>query len=113
MLVAVYGTLKRGNHNNFILDDAYYLGNDILYDVTLYDLGPFPAARLKESDGSLVEVYDCDNNHIRNMDFLEGYDESDPVNSFYIRTKISTKYGETYIYIFNRIIYDSPIVTNW
>lgn len=113
MLVAVYGTLKQGNHNNYIIGDAKYLGDDILYNVTLYDLGPFPAAKLKESNGSYVEIYDCNDVHIQNMDFLEGYDETDPVNSFYVRTTITTKYGETYIYIFNRIIYDEPVVLNW
>lgn len=55
-LVAVYGTLKRGLRNHHWLDDADFLGSDRLADVTLYDLGPFPGAKLEPSRGVEIDT---------------------------------------------------------
>ncbi len=56
-LVAVYGTLKHGLRNHHWLEGAEFLGSDRLHRITLYDLGPFPGAKLVPSSGVEVEVF--------------------------------------------------------
>ncbi len=49
--VAVYGTLKHGHRNHHWLNGADMLGQDRLTGITLYDLGPYPGAKLTPSTG--------------------------------------------------------------
>jgi len=71
-LVFVYGTLKRGHGNHHWLLEAPFLGEAVLPDVVLHDLGPFPMAVPGEG---LVrgEVYGVDAAGLARLDRLEGY----------------------------------------
>jgi gamma-glutamylcyclotransferase (GGCT)/AIG2-like uncharacterized protein YtfP len=71
-LVFVYGTLKRGHGNHHWLLDAPFLGEAVLPDVVLHDLGPFPMA--VPGEGIVRgEVYRVDAAGLARLDRLEGY----------------------------------------
>tara|TARA_R110001592_G_C13167848_1_gene749528 strand:+ start:2805 stop:3188 length:384 start_codon:yes stop_codon:yes gene_type:complete len=99
-LVAVYGTLKRGMSNHDLLQASFFLGEDTLTSVTLYDLGLFPAAKFKVSDGITVELFKIDDATLTCLDRLEGYRPHDPEQSFYHRHLIKTRHGNAWVYIY-------------
>ena len=71
-LVFVYGTLKRGHGNHHWLAGAPFLGEAVLPDVVLHDLGPFPMA--VPGEGQVRgEVYAVDAAGLARLDRLEGY----------------------------------------
>jgi gamma-glutamylcyclotransferase (GGCT)/AIG2-like uncharacterized protein YtfP len=70
-LVAVYGTLKRGLRNHHWLEGADFVGSDRLHRVTLFDLGPFPGAKLEPSRGVEVEVFEVNARLLAGLDRLE------------------------------------------
>ena len=71
--VAVYGTLKQNQSNHWLLADQKRCGEFQCDLITLYDLGPFPAAKLSNSDGARVEVYEVDDETFARLDELEGF----------------------------------------
>lgn len=113
--VAVYGTLKRGMSNHWMLERAFYLGCDYLDVITLYDLGPYPAARLEHSDGIYVEVFEVSNIMITEMDLLEGCDPRAPEQGMYSRVACETEYGQAWVYIYNKVVarYPRRSVGSW
>ena len=71
-LVFVYGTLKRGHGNHHWLIDAPFLGESVLPDVVLHDMGPFQMA--VPGEGSVRgEVYAVDAAGLARLYGLEGY----------------------------------------
>ncbi|MDL0430447.1 gamma-glutamylcyclotransferase family protein [Marinobacter sp. TBZ242] len=101
-LVAVYGTLKSGYSNHQLLDKACYIGSDRLTGVTLYNLGPYPGALPKPSDGVWVEVYAVDDQLLAMLDRLEDYDPRAEKTSLYLRKKVQTRHGQAWVYLYNR-----------
>ena len=95
--VAVYGSLKRGFGNHYLLSNrGLFLGawlTDASY--TMYDLGAFPAV-LHGGDTSIVcEVYQIDEPTLEHLDRLEGHPE------FYKRELVPTEiWGEVWLYVF-------------
>jgi len=100
--VAVYGTLKRGYSNHHLLDKACYIGSDTLTSLTLYDLGPYPGALPKPSDGVEVEVYAVNSLLLATLDELEGYDPEATKTSLYLRKRMQTCHGQAWVYLYNR-----------
>jgi gamma-glutamylcyclotransferase (GGCT)/AIG2-like uncharacterized protein YtfP len=103
-IVAVYGTLKRGFSNSHLLDHAEFLGLDILNVITLYDLGPYPAAREEPSQGIAVEVFAVTAEQLELLDELEGYFAEAPEAGLYDRKQFPTRYGAAWVYIYNHQI---------
>lgn len=101
-IVAVYGTLKRGYSNHHLLDKACYIGPDTLTRLTLYDLGPYPGALAKPSDGVEVEVYEVNDPLLVMLDELEGYEPQAEKTSLYLRKKIQTTHGLAWVYLYNK-----------
>ena len=101
-LVAVYGTLKRGYPNSRVLKAATFLGEDSLTGLTLYDLGPYPGALAKPSDGVRVEVYAVNDHLLKELDVLEAYCPTAPKESLYLRKRMATQHGSAWVYIYNR-----------
>ncbi|MGB4248460.1 MAG: gamma-glutamylcyclotransferase family protein [Pseudohongiellaceae bacterium] len=104
MLVAVYGTLKRGMANHRLLEEARYVGSDLLTSITLYDLGDYPAALLESSGGIQVEVYEVSDAQIADLDRLEEIDPRNPDAGLYSRCICQTRHGNAWIYIYNRAV---------
>ncbi|MBW4935880.1 gamma-glutamylcyclotransferase family protein [Marinobacter sp. F4206] len=101
-LVAVYGTLKRGGSNSGLLRSGTFLGEDSLTELTLYDLGPYPGAVARPSDGVVVEVYAVNERILAELDILEDYFPAAPKDSLYLRKRTATRHGSAWVYIYNR-----------
>ncbi|NAW33329.1 gamma-glutamylcyclotransferase family protein [Halomonas alimentaria] len=100
-LVAVYGTLKRGLRNHHWLDGAGFMGSDRLADVTLYDLGPFPGAKLESSHGVEIEVFEVEVRLLTGLDQLEDYRPHQPRQGLYDRAVHPTAFGPAWLYLYN------------
>ncbi len=85
--VFVYGTLLRGMERSQALDHARFLGHALTKGV-LYDLGSFPAI-LKGDSPVFGELYEASDNELRRLDVIEGFRESDPKGSLYVREEVS------------------------
>lgn len=74
MLVAVYGTLKRGYGNNRYLASSRYVCDGVVRGYQLFNSG-FPVAAPSTNDTISVEVWDIgdDEHTLKGMDSLEGY----------------------------------------
>ncbi len=72
-LMFVYGTLKKGYGNHFIMDGAKYLSEAYIVGWEMRDLGGFPA--ITKSDGGKVhgEMYIVSPQVLKRADKLEGY----------------------------------------
>lgn len=99
--VAVYGTLKGSHSNHDFLAGQKRLGRAELTSIVLYDLGPYPAAKLRESQGVCVEVYEITDEVLARLDELEGFDPSAPDESLYNRVELETSFGLAWVYIYN------------
>ena len=57
MKVFVYGSLKKGFHNHYLLEDSVFVATDIVDGYSLVDLGSFPMA-LPDPEGHIIgEIY--------------------------------------------------------
>ncbi len=112
MRFAVYGTLRRGFHNNYILGPATFLGTGKTVDkTTMYTNGVFRIMSLtKPTFEAVVEVYEVDDDTTKmRLDRLEGYPE------WYNRTVIpvqleSGEVVDAWIYHQEDVNYPLPIV---
>lgn len=100
-LVAVYGTLKRGQRNHYWLEGADFLGSDRLISATLYDLGPFPGAKPEPSRGVEVEVFRVDAALLTELDRLEDFRPRQPHAGLYHRAIHATSFGPAWLYLYN------------
>ncbi|MBD0373189.1 MAG: gamma-glutamylcyclotransferase [Pyrinomonadaceae bacterium] len=72
-LVFVYGTLRQGGLRAMpnLFPDSKFVGRASLRG-SLYDLGPYPALLLEESDSSVTgEVYEIDDEILNKLDEIE------------------------------------------
>jgi gamma-glutamylcyclotransferase (GGCT)/AIG2-like uncharacterized protein YtfP len=74
-LVAVYGTLKRGQANHHWLAGARFLGRCLLRGLTLHNLGPYPMAVPASDQEPVVhaELYGLPPGGLERLDQLEDY----------------------------------------
>lgn len=102
ILVAVYGTLRRGFGNYMhYLSKEKYIGQyetDPIY--TMYSLGAFPGVVKNGQTSIVMEVFEIDTNKLASLDGLEGY-RGMGRNNMYNREKIKTPYGDAFTYIYN------------
>jgi gamma-glutamylcyclotransferase (GGCT)/AIG2-like uncharacterized protein YtfP len=76
VMVFVYGTLKRGHGNNYLLDGAEFVGEAASVGACYRVLdGGFPRAFDARDDGHPIfgEVFAVDLKTLRNLDRLEGH----------------------------------------
>ena len=97
MLVAVYGTLKRGRGNHHLLTDSQFIGEcRTAPEFTMYSLGFCPAITASGDTAITIEVYDVDKETFGRLDSLEGYPH------FYNRKVITTEFGDAWVYFIPR-----------
>jgi gamma-glutamylcyclotransferase (GGCT)/AIG2-like uncharacterized protein YtfP len=90
--VAVYGTLRQGFHNHFLLEGSKFLGKTKTEPIFSMHGNLIPWVRPDGNTAITVEVYEVDQDTMRSLDFLEGY----PV--YYSRVLINTEFGLCWIY---------------
>ena len=110
ILLAVYGTLKKGYSNHALLAQAQFVGSDLLKQICLYDIGPYPGARLEASSGIEVELYAVTPSQLASLDLLEEYNLQDPDNSLYIRAQIKTRSGIVWVYLYQGDVENKPCI---
>ena len=108
--VAVYGTLKHGHRNHHWLGGADMLGQDCLTAITLYDLGPYPGAKLMPSTGVVVEVYAIDAERLARLDALEDYLHHSPTEGMYDRAVLATTHGDAWCYLYNPVVEEASLI---
>lgn len=94
MLLAVYGTLKKGYGNHRLLEQSKFVGQGWVKDYALLDHGWFPAAFPFDGSKIFVEVYEIDTTTLAHTDRLEGVG-----SGFYQRKAVETKFGQAFIYV--------------
>lgn len=86
-----YGTLKRGFGNNRLLERSKFL-EEATVTGQMRSLGGFPAVTLKGDNQVHGEIYEVDDETLKNCDRLEG------IPTFYQREKVETSKGPAWIY---------------
>ena len=77
-LVAVYGTLKKGFANHYLIsehEDSAFKGTNVLSMYTMVSFGGFPAVckNLSHKGTIVVEVWDVSDACLARLDMLEGH----------------------------------------
>jgi len=106
--IFVYGTLKEGFPLfNARCDDIKSVIKNVTVNGTLFDLGPFPAAKFNTDDTITGEIHTFNNKKetLEVMDRIEGYNSKNINSSLYIRKMIDVIYKnkkeKVYAYEFN------------
>lgn len=86
-LVFVYGTLKRGFSNHYLLEKSTFIGEGVTEEnMIMYERGiPFLNDEEKGITQIHGEVYEVTDRTLDKLDLLEGYNKNFPDNSFYKR----------------------------
>jgi GntR family transcriptional regulator/MocR family aminotransferase len=112
--IAVYGTLRRGEHNAGLLRGARFLGSGRV-DGRLHAMPTSPHRRygypclVDWTDpaavaGVAVELYALDADGLARADRLEAYDPSDEAGSEYVRRAVDVRDGpadRAWVYVYN------------
>ena len=101
MLVAVYGSLKKGKGNHSMLRHSEWVADEWLTGYKMYDLGSFPGIRPSLAGEIVVELYHVDEDTLDSLDWLEGYQEGEEDNNHYNRVTVPTSKGNAYLYVYN------------
>ncbi len=120
--IAVYGTLRRGQRNHFLLDGATFLGIGFvagaLFDMPRNTRREYAYPALVEGAGRVaVEVYRlASEGMLKALDTLEDYDPADEASSEYVRRTVAIIDGpvsraDAYLYQGAREELGEPIAT--
>lgn len=101
-LIAVYGSLRAGCCGHHLLAEMEYLGQEVYSGLCLYNLGPYPAAIAHPNTSVTLELYRIDAQTLARLDDFEDYLPDDPAASLYRRDLIQSRYGQCWIYLYNR-----------
>ena len=100
--VGVYGSLRKGMSNSFLLEGAEYICSSRVPNFKMISLGGFPAVDkvADPNESILVEFYYVDDDILEQLDYLEGYRGSLYEDNFYERIRVThIRDNDTYMYI--------------
>ena len=110
-LVAVYGSLRSGmgNHQYYLSDSEYKGTFSTEPEYTLHSLQWYPGLKLNGNTSVVMEVYEVDEDTLKNLNRLEGYCPGEK-STFYDRIEIDTPWGKAFTYIYvNELSKDSIV----
>ena len=110
-LVAVYGSLRRGmgNHQYYLSSSEYKGTFSTEPEYTLHSLSYYPGLKLDGNTSIVMEVYEVDEETLKNLNILEGYRPGEK-STFYDRIEINTPWGRAFTYIYvNKLSKDSIV----
>lgn len=92
--IAVYGTLKRDQPLEWILDRKYLVGETVVFDHSLWesDLYFYPIAVPEKGGAIRCEVYKVDNDTFKHIHQIE-------VNAGYYEKAVDTDLGECVLWV--------------
>src|SRR5690606_14486755 len=100
--VFVYGTLRDGESNAYLLQNSIRLAEQSWTQGRLYDTG-FGYPALEQSDSTVVfgELYSVTEEELQQLDYLEDYSPNRENNNLYERVeqKVFTDNGLTTAYV--------------
>lgn len=97
MRIIVYGSLRRNQGNSHWMTHAQWLGDFLVKNYELYNLGHYPG--VVAGDGAIYgEVYRIDAAILAELDALR------TKGGEYNRQLVSTPYGSAWIYIYQRSV---------
>ncbi len=100
MILAVYGTLRRGGPANGLLRGSKWLGMDRIPGC-LFAVGTFPGARFNAehvSHGIVVDLYQLpegkEDDYFERIDRYEGFYPEQPDQCLFLRKEVTTVEGQ-------------------
>ena len=105
MLVAVYGTLRKGEVNSPLLSNANYKGkfnSEPVYIMKSLAGDGFPGIKLEGKTSIVFEVYKVTREIVTALDGLENYKGKDCKDNLYNRAYIHTPFGPALTYYYNK-----------
>lgn len=95
----VYGTLRRGETNHYLLGNATLLGvHRTNPRYTMLDLGWYPAVIDNGQTAIVGEVYSLSKAQLPGLDMLEDYPNT------YTRQLITSAYGSAWMYLYRHAV---------
>jgi len=94
LLIAVYGSLRKGMGNHRLLETSKLLSTETIQDnFRMVDMGSYPGLiKSEEVNDIVVEIYEVTPDTYKRIEWLESYP------SFYDRRNVHTTEGEVSIY---------------
>ena len=101
ILVSVYGSLRKtmSNHQYYLSSSEYKGTFSTEPEYTLHSLSYYPGLKLDGNTSIVMEVYEVDEETLKNLNRLEGYRPGE-TSTFYDRIKINTPWGKAFTYIY-------------
>ena len=91
--VFVYGSLRKGFHNHYLLERSTILHDDAVITGTMASLGGFPCVTTEGNNQIHGEIYEVDDPTLADLDRLEGHP------SFYCREVVRSSKGDVWVYL--------------
>lgn len=121
MKIFVYGTLKSGHKNHYLIaGHCKLVGRAVVGDHAMYTHPRIGFPMMVPFTGERVfgEVYEVVRNpaHVLSiLDTLEGYDEHDTTEkSLFVRSTVKTDLGDCTAYLYNQSpVWCHTVVENW
>lgn len=110
ILVAVYGSLRKGLGNHRLLQNSKYLGEFKTEPVfSLYSLGSYPGLKENGTTSVVMEVYEVNKETAIRVDNLEDYTPGEKAY-FYDKIPIETPWGIASVYTYVNPISEDRLV---
>ena len=110
-IIGVYGTLKRGMRNFYLLKNSKFLGQAIIRGLKMYSLGGIPGVKPGNRSNKIkMELFEVSQNTLRQIDKLEG------IPYMYQRYKASylkNKNDSIYFYLYQGKILEERRIESW